>query len=227
MSIQNALIGDAADLYSERKPLILSRDAPVVFKRGCVGWPAFSKWDFDFFIDHYGERTIPISRYNTKGPEAESDRLKKSIYEFLTTLKKIRPSQKTGTKIDDSYIAGWHYTKDLPELNDDIVIPNIFSDNILPKVNDEIIKYDWRSLFIGSSVSHTPVHTDSFYVAVWLAVIVGRKTIRYVPSSYHNQMGDRPNLFSEDDLKNLNKNNVPVFEALVEPGDIAYHPPGW
>lgn len=212
----------------------ISEDRPVLFTAGCRDWPAFGKWNQDFFHQRHGKVVVPVSRYAQKGHEAEGDRLKLSlgdilsIYEDPSSPKRFRTHGTQAASIDpEMYVAGWHFLRDLPELDDDILIPRLFADNLLPFVNDHIIEYDWKSIFIGSASSHTPVHTDSFYVGVWLALLEGEKTIRYVSSSAHAEMGDRPDLFSQESVASLARRGVSVHEAKLVAGDIAYHPPGW
>ena len=147
------------------------------------------------------------------------------LRELLLLFEKYQTSK---TKdIQDLYLAGWHYNQDLPSLADDIDIPHLFDDNILPFVNDNIIKYDWSSIFIGHEDTETPNHTDSFYVAVWLALIVGRKSIRYVSSKHHKIMSDKVDLFDPNTANSLDKQGVSIYEAELESGDIAFHPSGW
>lgn len=214
-------------LSSADNVAVLSKNTPILFKGGCSGWSAFEKWDFDFFRNKYGSVKVPVSQYNKNGPEAEHERLHLSLSEVLASYESIVSDISKVEEAQDFYVAGWHYSRDIPELDDDIYMPEIFSDNVLPLVNDKVLKYDWKSLFIGSSVSHTPAHTDSFYVAVWLALLKGVKTIRYVPSKFHEAMKGSVDLFSVVNEKLFEERNIPIFEAIVEAGDIAYHPPGW
>lgn len=225
--VRSAIEVDASNLDLISSESVLVNDAPLIFKGGCLTWPAYRTWSFEYFQSNYGTIDVPVSMYDTKGQQAEADRLHLKLTDFIDQLKVIEDHPQTTDNNLDSYIAGWHYSSAAPTLNDDIIIPRLFENNLLPFVNDNIIKYDWRSLFIGSCISHTPVHTDSFYVAVWIALIRGSKIIRYVPSRYHKDMAERPNLFSSTDVCTLEKNGVPVYEAIIEQGDIVYHPPGW
>lgn len=203
---------------------LLSGNEPLLFLGGCKNWRAFGVWTPEYFERNFGGVEVPVSRYNVLGPQPESKQERLTLSQVLETWK-LDSDQRDPE--DDLYVAGWHFVSTAPSLMDDLEIPPLFSDNLLPDVNDKVLKYDWQSIFIGDARAHTPVHTDSFYVAVWLALITGTKFIRYVSNDHHEAMSHRPDLFDEDEVEFLQQLGVDVYQSCVQAGDIAYHPPGW
>jgi len=202
------------------------KEVPLVIAAGCKGWPASSKWNLAYFRNAHGEIRVPVSRYPSKGNEAPKQKLVMTIADLMTMYERHESSAQNQDP-EQYYLAGWHYAKAAPSLLDDIEIPDVFSDNLLPYVNDNIIHYDWSSLFVGHRDTATPNHTDSFYVAVWLALIQGRKTLRYVSSQFHSEMASGLDLFDEDIMGGLDGKGIDIYQAEIVSGDIAYHPPGW
>jgi hypothetical protein len=201
-------------------------EKPIIIENGCKDWMAFKTWNVDYFIELGKNIDVRVSRYKKHGHEKPESRSSYDLSELMLLYKKYEQIS-TDDLLRDIYLAGWHYMDDLPNLMKDIKIPEMFADNILPKVNDSVFKYDWSSIFIGHQDTETPCHTDSFYVSVWLALITGEKTIRYVSSNFHEYMYSGIDLFSNGVVYDLNEKGIDVFQSNISSGDIAYHPPGW
>lgn len=200
-------------------------ERPLLITGGCKDWLAFKKWNLRFFEDIGKSTKVSVSQYRTLGHQSPNERKRINLAQLMSSYRNYIEGKQTS--FSDIYLAGWHYLQDFPDLIDDINIPDIFSDNLLPAISDEVFNYDWSSIFIGHKNVETPCHTDSFYVAVWLALIKGRKTFRYVSSKYHNKVYSGMDLFSLEIEEDFHQNGITIYESSVEEGDIIYHPPGW
>jgi hypothetical protein len=200
-------------------------DQPVLLKQMAAGWPAMKRWTPDYFREKFGRCEVAISHYQSCPEQRPKNKFRSDLATYLDVLEGRAPITE---KINqDSYVAGWHFKKNAPELMEDIRIPGVFADNLLDRVDREIINYDSISLFIGHSRAETPLHTDSFAVCVWLANLVGRKTIRVVPPVDYKNIRNAMDAFDERVVRLWADLGIPVIEAVIEPGDIFVIPPGY
>jgi hypothetical protein len=139
----------------------------------------------------------------------------------------LRTPNSAPPSIDDGYLAGWHFMRQCPELGRDLRTPTYFKDNWIERVNSEVINFDSTSIFIGHPTAETPLHTDSFYVSVWLGLIEGGKTIRLVPEIATDRVTNGLDTFDLANEAALAAVGVPIFEAVIEKGDLIYIPPMW
>lgn len=200
-------------------------DQPVLLKGLATDWPATKKWNPEYFRQNFSERQVALSHYQSLPHQRPKDKFKSNVGSYLDVIEGRAPT--TSEIHQDSYIAGWHFLKNAPELMDDILIPAPFRNNLLEKIDREIINYDSMSLFIGHSRAETPLHTDSFAVCVWLANVVGKKIIRVVPPIDYENIKNAMDAFDPAVVERWEKLGIPVFEAVIEAGDIFVIPPGY
>jgi len=198
---------------------------PVLIKEGCKSWAASKKWNMDFFIEHGQAVDVRVSSYKNRGDESAFVKKIMNLAQVMEGYKKYEKGEYP--EFNDIYIAGWHYMHDLPNLFEDLEIPELFQDNIIEDISKHVFEYDWSSIFIGHKDTETPCHTDSFYVGVWIALIKGVKKIRYVSTKENQNMANGMDLFDPAVVKSLEEKGVEVIDALVEEGDIVFHPSGW
>jgi hypothetical protein len=200
-------------------------DKPVLLKGLANSWAAKDKWTPEYFRENFADKQVALSHYHSQPHQRSKDKFKAKLGDYLNVLEGRAP---TSERInEDSYVAGWHFLKNAPELLADITIPVLFRDNLLDRIDREIINYDSMSLFIGHSRAETPLHTDSFAVCVWLANIVGRKTIRVVPPIDYENIKNAMDAFDPKVVERWHQLGIPVFEALIEAGDVFVIPPGY
>lgn len=197
----------------------MDTDFPLIIKGGIQSWPALRKWKPEFFETVHGDKVVNVSQYKTNPNEKARDKKKLTVSGFFKNLRDC--------EFQDDYIAGWHFLKNAPDLMNDISIPDPFKENILDRINKEIINYDSISLFIGHSKVETPLHTDSFGVCVWLGAVQGKKIIRLVPPLSLEHVYNGLDVFDESNVKNLTLKSIPVLEAVIEPGDVLFIPSGF
>jgi hypothetical protein len=203
----------------------ITDDQPTLFKAMATTWPAFSKWTPDYFTDNFADREVSVSAYAVDPHQKARLKPKVRLGDYLAVILGQKEENKILTL--GSYVAGWHFLKNAPELMSDIEIPTIFSENLIDRVGREVINYDAISLFIGHSRVETPLHTDSFAVCVWLANLVGRKIIRIVPPLDYKNIQNGMDMFAQENVEKLAKLGIPTFEAVIEAGDIFFIPPGY
>lgn len=187
---------------------------PVVFKGGATNWPAFKKWDFEFFKEHYGEDEVLISNHRILDPYSKSEP------EF-TNLKTV--IENLGT-IDAKYARFNPLLDRHPELQKDLDF------DWLKKIIGR--KEDFHALFIGSKGTKTPIHNagnDNLFFQIrgrkiWYlwdarAIYFLKPEVNRSPAknSMYDPQNPDPNQFPA-----LAK--VPVYKTILEAGDILYVP---
>ncbi len=200
-------------------------DEPTLLKGLANDWPAKQSWTPQFFRENFGNQRVTLSHYQSLSHQRPKQKFKATLAEYLDVIEgEIQPCETLNV---DSYIAGWHFEKEAKSLSLDLKVPTIFSDNLLNRVNQEIINYDSTSLFIGHSRADTPLHTDSFAVCVWLANLVGKKIIRIVPPVDYQNIRNGMDAFDPKVVEYWSELGIPTFEAEIEAGDVFFFPPGY
>lgn len=199
-------------------------DQPILLKGWASDWPAVQKWTPDYFRNNFGTQPVTLSHYRSRPHQRLKDKFTSSLSEYLDV---IEDKAATTERIhQDSYVAGWHFLKNAPELVNDIRTPEPFRHNLMERVDREIVPYDAISLFIGHSRAETPLHTDALGLSVWLANVVGQKIIRVVPPVDYQNIKNAMDAFDDQVVKEWHRLEIPVFEAVLEAGDIFVIPPG-
>ena len=83
------------------------------------------------------------------------------------------------------------------------------------------------SIFIGHQNAETPLHTDSFFVSVWIAIIKGAKTARLVEPVDYKKIYNGLDIFDDSNVKKLDGLGINIYEANCEEGDVLFIPPGF
>jgi hypothetical protein len=205
--------------------LRVSGPAPEIFKNCLSSWPAMQNWDLDHLRMRYGNAKVPLSNYKRRPSEPSRKKQKVLLKDYIDFL--THKGGKQNEIEEDSYVAGWHFAKDFPEIMDQFVLPECFQDNLLIEVNKNVINFDWVSLFIGHDKVESPLHTDSFGVSVWIANLQGMKIVRMVPPIKSDSVYNGLDLFDKNNLEKLTSERIPIFEGLIEKGDILFLPPGY
>jgi hypothetical protein len=199
-------------------------DEPALLKGWALDWPASSKWSLDYFSREFGDEVVPLSNYQDAPHQKPAEKPQVSMRQYIEF---IRSGQSTNAALDqDSYLAGWHFNRTVPHLMDDIIIPQCFRENILDQVTKPLFPYESTSFFIGHKEVESPLHTDSFGVSVWLANVIGTKSIRVVPPIDYVHIKNGMDVFSDEVVEFLESKKIPVMECQLDPGDIVFIPPG-
>jgi hypothetical protein len=199
-------------------------DDPIVLKGWANEWKATQKWSLEYFSENFGHIPVRISNYKKDQYASPQQKPIASIAQYVAAARGQLENEYLG---QDSYLAGWHFQKDAPELMNDIEIPKLFQNNLLDKISTEVINYDSWSLFIGHQNVESPLHTDSFAVSVWLANIVGEKKVRLVPPWNYSVVKNGMDMFSQSNVERVVASGLPVFDTTLKAGDILFIPPGY
>ena len=199
-------------------------ELPVVLKGECRNWPAFSKWTADFFRRNYGDIQVPMSNYKKNPYQPQTQKSSMRIGDYLDRAFRISAGEVS--EDEDLYSAGWFFCNGHCELLKDIAVPSYFTENWADRVQ-KIIHFDTRSILFGHPKVESPLHTDSFFVSTYFAMLKGQKRMRLVAPEHSAHVRNGLDVFDDALVRELGAKGVPVYDAVIEEGDIVWFPPGW
>ncbi|XP_033643279.1 lysine-specific demethylase 8-like [Asterias rubens] len=222
---------------------------PVIIQGAMDHWPAMGarQWSLRYLHEVAGQRTIPIELGAKYTDESWSQSLM-TLSNFIT--KYIQEKALTQGKDKVGYLAQHQLFHQIPELRDDICVPDYCcihdnTDNPNPisaeddledatsddeNLDDEVDINAW----FGPAGTVSPLHTDPKHNC--LSQVVGEKYIRLygedmTPSVYPHQSHLLHNT-SQVDVENPDVLRFPLFpsaiyqEAILRPGEMLYIPRG-
>lgn len=202
----------------------IKEELPVILKGGCKSWAAYSKWTVDFFSTVYGNVAVPMSNYRKDPYQAAQTKPDMKIREYLKSALDIASGKSNENQ--DLYSAGWFFCKGYCELLKDVTVPPCFQDNWADRVQ-RVIHFDTRSILFGHPKVDSPLHTDSFFVSTWFAMIKGQKRMRLVAPEHTQHVHNGFDVYDEAKVNELSAKGVPVYDCVIEEGDVVWFPPGW
>jgi ribosomal protein L16 Arg81 hydroxylase len=117
----------------------------------------------------------------------------------------------------------WDFRKRQPELLSDIVIPDIFGRDWISEL-PSFSRPDLLWIYIGSAGTRGPLHIDNYGTSAWLAVIAGRKRVRFLSGCRaRSSVLARSDAFDDTLVTELADE---VLEAEIGPGDVLFVPAG-
>lgn len=202
----------------------IERELPVVLRGGAKSWPAYEKWSPAFFTEKYGDVEVPMSNYRKDPYQSAKEKPRIKISEYLTLAQRIAAGHSDPN--EDLYSAGWFFCRGYCELLKDLNLPSYFKTNWAEPVQ-KAIGFENRSILFGHPKVESPLHTDSFFVSTYFAMIRGQKRMRLVHPKYSQYVHNGYNVFDDDKLARLADLGVPVYDCTISEGDIVWIPPGW
>ena len=202
----------------------IKKELPVILKAGCRNWVAFSKWTPEFFSSIYGNVEVPMSNYKKDPYQVAQTKPNLKIAEYLRSALGIAAGKSDENQ--DLYSAGWFFCRGYCELLKDVSVPPCFQENWADRVQ-KVIHFDTRSILFGHPKVESPLHTDSFFVSTWFAMIRGQKRMRLVPPEYTQYVQNGFNVYDDKLVDELGAHGVPVYDCVIEEGDVVWFPPGW
>jgi [protein]-arginine 3-hydroxylase / protease len=204
----------------------LSRSSrPVILTDVVSSWPAFRKWNFNFFAARYGDEDV-----------IASDQLRSPTKMFRMKLRTLvnvcHPSgePELAQSPRSPLYFGFQPFLQHPELIADFSQPSVV-DCIYENSPGEL--YQWYVehfgvILIGSAGTVTALHADLFGTHAWLAQICGRKHwLLFAPGDAQNLDGGKANLLQPDLAIVPRLQTAQPYEAIVEPGELIFVPQGW
>ncbi|HET8935663.1 MAG TPA: cupin-like domain-containing protein [Polyangiales bacterium] len=211
---------------------IISRRAPVVFRRAAADWPCTQRWTSKYLRERLADKHVTATRGSSRrfradpkqGHYAPADMQQMSFCEFLDRTCDPDP----GPDAPSFYLHRQSLEQHLPELRDDVVMPRYLKGSSLLLV----------SLWMGPAGSVTPIHHD-FTDNLFVQVQGKKRVILYEPdpdaafyrlpfraangrSSWHISgvgSGDSADVETHPLFRQARG-----FEAVMDPGDILFIP---
>jgi len=149
----------------------IERELPVVIRGGAKNWPAYQKWSPEFFTEVYGDVEVPMSNYRKDPYQSASTKPRIAIREYLKIAQRIAAGETDPS--EDLYSAGWFFCRGNCELLKDLNLPSYFKTNWAEPVQ-KAIGFENRSILFGHQKVESPLHTDSFFVSTYFAMIRGQ-----------------------------------------------------
>lgn len=217
-------------VYDEIDPDMFSNEyyrkcMPVILRNLSHSWPAYQKWNWDYFKKHLGQKKVPI--YNN---------IKSDAY---TPVNKADDYKTFGEYIDmiSQGPAGWriflfNLFDHAPELTADFNWPEHLMKGFVKK---------YPMLFTGGAGSITHMHFDIDMSHILHTQFYGRKKVLLFPYKEQYKLYRKPfEVLSLADFSNYyfekgtpDYNRFPAlklahgFEATLEHGDTLFMPSGW
>ena len=197
----------------------LKPQKPVIIENFIEDWPAYKKWNLDYFAEIAGDKTVPL--YDDR-PVSHKDGFNEphatmSLQEYVTLLKK------EPTKFR---IFLWNILKEVPILQKDYSYPD-FGVSLLKRL---------PMLFFGGEDSHTFMHYDIDLANIFHFHFQGKKEVILFDQSQNDFLYKIPHslIIREDiDLRNPDYDTWPAlkkvkgFKGTLKHGEVLYMPEGY
>lgn len=191
----------------EFKDKYVLQNKPVILRGVLDKWPAMSKWDFDYFANLCGDAEVNVNLYDVKNTKRSN-------------IKTLVKEMKKATIDAPVYLQEWWFQNICPDLLNDIVVPNYFTDD----QNMKLLGFYNSTLWIGTKGAFTPLHQDSVFANIWTTQIRGKKEwILFNKNAVLNALKDGKADY-EEFLANPENG---VTYCLIEKGDVMYVPHKW
>jgi hypothetical protein len=198
---------------------------PVVIKDLSKNWPAFSKWNWDYFKQLVGEKRVPL--YNNVKSDAYTPINAADDYKtFGEYIDMIRQGP-----------AGWriflfNIFDHAPQLTQDFSWPDHLMKGFVKK---------YPMLFVGGATSITHMHFDIDLSHILHTQFVGRKRILLFPYKEQHKLYRKPfEVLSLADFSHYHENNgkpdydkfpalklAQGYDLVLEHGDTLFMPAGY
>ncbi|CDW53161.1 lysine specific demethylase 8 [Trichuris trichiura] len=205
----------------DREYLHSVQQKPVVIEGALDCWPAFQKWNLEYFLKLAGHRTVPVE-IGTRYTDENWTQQLMPLHQFVASYFGENGSDDVG------YLAQYDLFEQIPELRNDIAVPEYCC---LVSDPDNVDVNAW----FGPKGTVSPLHTDP--TDNLFAQVMGVKYICLCPPDdsemvYPIESGLMRNTSQVDmagpdfdAFPNLRK--ARVYETVVHPGDLLFIPRGW
>ena len=192
---------------------------PVVIERLIEDWPAFEKWNLDYFKEIAGEKTVPL--YDDRTVDYQD-----GFNEPHTTMKMSEYVDLLKKEPTKYRIFLWNLLKEIPQLQEDYK---------LPKLGLRLMKR-LPMLFFGGRGSHTFMHYDIDFANIFHFHFEGKKRCILFSQSENKHLYKVPHsLITREDIDFSNPDfekwpalkNANGFKTELEHGNMLYMPEGY
>jgi Cupin-like domain len=195
---------------------------PVVIKNLAKQWPAYSKWNWDYFIDMVGDKEVGV--YNNIKSDAYTPINTADDYmKFGDYLRKVKAGPL------DLRIFLFNIFQHAPQLVSDFTWPDHLMKGFVKK---------YPMLFTGGQGSITHIHFDIDLSHILHTQFIGRKRVLLFPYEEQKKLYRKPwEVLSVANFANYNQDfdyeNFPAvklakgYEVILEHGDTLFMPAGY
>jgi hypothetical protein len=195
---------------------------PLVIKDLSTSWPAYQKWNWDYFIDLVGEKEVGV--YNNIKSDAYTPINTADAYmKFGDYLKKVKAGPL------DLRIFLFNILQHAPQLTADFTWPEQFMKGFVKK---------FPMLFVGGQGSVTHLHFDIDMSHILHTQFVGRKKVLLFPFEEQYKLYRKPwevlslanfaNYSQDFDYQNFPATKLAKgYEVILEHGDTLFMPAGY
>jgi len=212
---------------------------PVKIKQSIEHWPAIEdkKWNFEYFKNTYGSRTVPIEL----GKRYTDDSWTQNLMTIQEFIEKYIKNPKNDQSIK-AYLAQHELFEQIPELKEDFEVPfycftSDIGDDKTSDNSDTLEDNVAVNIWLGPSETVSPLHTDPKHNC--LCQVFGEKYVRLYPADqseflhpYNSEalLSNTSQIDLEEDFEEIVKKfpkfkEAKGFECILSPGDILYIPP--
>lgn len=203
----------------------VDKGIPILIKGATKKWPAFERWNSDYFARIEDGLKLPIKTGNVA--EGKREFIKLSDYTRLL-------DDFESNRVNKEKMAKPPYLHDVPIFH---LLPQLIPD-ISPFPLQYFPNWYWEKwwnyiqFFMGPTGSLTPLHFDTLCTHNLFFQVVGSKKFILIPSSFYsecylyNWRWSKVNPQEIDNKRFPLFDNVEVAEVIVGPGDLLYIPPG-
>lgn len=218
---------------------------PVVITDAQEGWPARSKWTFQWLAEHYGDEEMPISdlapffRHCDRG---KIQTVKVSMREYMRYVlgepNGVRALQRTDDRV--FYGNGWCPFMQHEHLLEDVSDRLYCVRDAIPRGNGPTKEFNntLTKVFVGPAGTVSRLHHDTYATHVWLSQIRGRKQFicfppddaKYLHCHVEDDCDGRTSSFdpSNPDYDAFPEaRNARPFSVVVEEGETVVLPSRW
>ena len=197
-----------------------NKKRPVLLKGFAKQWPAYQKWNLDFFEHLEFKEKVELEIGNVM--QKESDFEHQNFQDYIHGLRNPEMDKAK----DKSYLSMFEVFEYFPELINDVDFSYLTKNTL-----DDV-----PAAWIGPKGTITGFHTDNYNNM--LAQIMGRKLVLIAAPAFNKKMYpskkfDLGSTLSEVDINNYDKAahpdllDVEFLKVEMEPGDVLFNPQGW
>ncbi len=195
---------------------------PVVIRDMAKQWPAYSKWNWDFFINQVGDKEVGV--YNNIKSDAYTPINTADAYmKFGDYLKKVKEGPL------DLRIFLFNIFQHAPGIVNDFSWPDTYMKGFVKK---------YPMLFVGGQGSITHMHFDIDLSHILHTQFAGRKRVLLFPYEEQHKLYRKPwEVLSVANYakyyENFDYDNFPAvklakgYEVILEHGDTLFMPAGF
>jgi hypothetical protein len=201
----------------------LSKNRPVILTGAMEEWPAYKKWNLDYFREIHGGTVVSIQDGREADPHYErNQKFHRAEVKFSRFLDRLESTESS----NDFYMTAGNMSQHRDSL------PKIFADCESLNIGDGYLEGPPDgSLWVGPSGTITPLHFDM--INNLFCQIRGRKRVRLIPSWSMPWVYNDYHVYSDVDVAAPDITAHPLFENatvydfVINPGEILFIPIGW